>query len=411
MTRRPRALRRTQPDAVLTALVAEGFLSRLAFGLVSFALPLYARQLGMSLFAVGLLATFNTLVAIVLKVPAGILADRLGLRRTLLGAVALRSIVSLVLVVAVQPWQLFATRALHGASIAARDPSVAALLAEHGGKRAVGSAFAWYQTAKSIAGALGKAGAGVLLTVTAGSFSLVFLVSFVLSGLPVLLMAWVLRRHGPSEKQDRLAVVDSTTEVATGNDAPPKPARFLGLGFAISGTTSMLSSLWPVLATEYAGLSPAEAGAIYALSLFAVLTGPVFGWLADHVSYGLVLRFRSFANAVSSLVYLVSPNFAGFAAGRILDDAGKAAFKPAWGAVMAHVASYNPRRRARTMGLLSMGEDAGDVVGPVLAGLLWTIGGVPLMLGARIGFAVVAEVYAVVLTRGLRQEPTDVRAR
>jgi MFS family permease len=410
MTRRPWSLKRPPPDAVLTALVAEGFLSRLAFGLVSFALPLYARQLGMSLFAVGLLATFNTLVAIAFKVPAGILADRLGLRRTLLGAVVLRSIVSLALVVAVQPWQLFATRALHGASIAARDPSIAALLAEHGGKKAVASAFAWYQTAKSIAGALGKAAAGVLLTLTAGSFSLVFLVSFVLSGLPVLLMAWVLRRHGPSKSEDRI-VVEDAADVATRNDAPPKPARFLGLGFAISGTTSMLSSLFPVLATEYAGLSPAEAGAIYALSLFAVLTGPVFGWLADHVSYGLVLRFRSFANAVSSLVYLVSPNFAGFAAGRILDDAGKAAFKPAWGAVMAHVASYNPRRRARTMGLLSIGEDAGDVVGPVLAGLLWTLGGVPLMLGARIGLAIAAEVYAVVLTRGLRHEPTDAHAQ
>jgi MFS family permease len=122
------------------------------------------------------------------------------------------------------------------------------------------------------------------------------------------------------------------------------------------------------------------------------------------VSYGLVLRFRSFANAVSSLVYLISPNFPGFAVGRLLDDAGKAAFKPAWGAVMAHVASYNPRRRARTMGLLSMGEDAGDVVGPVLAGLLWTLGGVPLMLGARIGFAIAAEVYAVALTRRLRHD-------
>jgi MFS family permease len=404
MTRPSWVRSRPQPDAVLTALVAEGFLSRLAFGLVSFALPLYARQLGMSLVAVGLLATFNTLVAIALKVPAGILADRLGLRRTLLAAVALRSVVSLALVVAVQPWQLFATRAMHGASTAARDPSIAALLAEHGGKKAVASAFAWYQTAKSIAGAVGKAAAGILLTITAGSFSIVFFVAFVLSGLPVVLVAWALRRHGPSRSDDRIAVEQSQADVEPRSDEPPKPMRFLGLGFAISGTTSMLSSLFPVLATEYAGLSPAQAGAIYALSLFAIATGPVFGWLADHVSYGLVLRFRSFANAVSSLVYLISPNFPGFAVGRLLDDAGKAAFKPAWGAVMAHVASYNPRRRARTMGLLSMGEDAGDVVGPVLAGLLWTLGGVPLMLGARIGFAIAAEVYAVALTRRLRHD-------
>jgi len=404
---------RPRPDPFVSALVAEGFLSRLAFGLLSFALPLYALELGLGLAAIGLLASFNTAVAMVLKMPAGALADRVGLRRTLLAAMGLRSLVCLALATVTVPWQLFATRALHGTSIALRDPSVNALLAEHGGSKAVASAFAWYQTAKSLAGALGKTIAGVLLTVTAGSFSTVFLISFVLSGLPVLLVAWALRgaRSGTVGSAETDAATDAPASPDPANAAPPRKAAFLGLGFFISGTSSMLSALFPVLATEYAGLSPAQAGLIYMVSVVAVLTGPVFGWLADHVSHRLVFRFRSVANAGSSLIYLASPTFAGFTVGRILDDAGKAAFKPAWGAVMAHVASYDKRRRAQTMGLLSMGEDAGDVLGPIVAGLLWTIGGVPLLLGTRAALAVVADGYTLVLTRRLGPSSPLLRRR
>jgi len=55
----------------LLALVAEGFASRLSFGLVGFALPLYARGLGLSLAAIGVLASLNTIVALVLKPVMG----------------------------------------------------------------------------------------------------------------------------------------------------------------------------------------------------------------------------------------------------------------------------------------------------------------------------------------------------
>jgi len=61
-----------QPDkgdrGALLAIVAEGFFSRLSFGLITFALPLYAREkFGLSLAEVGLLAAFNQIVAILLK--------------------------------------------------------------------------------------------------------------------------------------------------------------------------------------------------------------------------------------------------------------------------------------------------------------------------------------------------------
>jgi MFS family permease len=405
MPERGRALQRVDP--ALAAIVAEGFFSRLSFGLISFALPLYAYQeLGLSLTAIGFLASLNLGVAIVLKPFMGSLADRVGMKPSFTVAIALRSVVSLLLVFATLPWQLFAIRGVHGVSIALRDPSANVILAEQGGKKAVASAFAWYQTAKSLAGTLGKAGAGVLLAVTASSFSAVFAIAFLLSALPVVIVARYLREPKADTDSPAAAVREAEEEARETAPPPPRMLPFAGVGFLISGTAYMLANLFPILAVEYAGLTTAQAGLVYLIAPVVILTGPLFGWLSDNVSRKLVLSLRSVANVGSSVLYLVAPSFAGVAVARAVDDLGKAAFRPAWGALMAHVAGFDRRRRARIMGSMSAGEDAGEFAGPILAGFLWSTWGVPVLLAVRIALAVVTEIYTLVVTASLeRLEP------
>jgi MFS family permease len=389
-------------DPALRAIVAEGFLSRLSFGVLSFALPLYALELGLGLTAIGLLASLNLMVAVALKPLAGWVADRIGLKVSFTAAIALRSVVSLLLALATLPWHLFATRSIHGISIALRDPAVNALIAEGASKERIASAFAWYQTAKSVAGSLGKVVAGLAIGLTASNWSLVFGLAFVLSALP----AWIVARHvrEPDRALRRQAEPQQVPDRGKG------VWRFAGVGFVISGTGHMLSTLFPVLAVEYAGLSAAQAGLLYALSAAVALLGPFFGWLSDNVSRRLVLQLRSVANIVSSAIYLVAPGLAGFAAGKGLDDAGKAAFRPAWGALMAHVSGADRARRAQLMGYMSAGQTAGEMTGPVLAGIIWSGFGVPALLLARIAMALAAELYTVAMTRDLPDEPRERRA-
>src|SRR5437879_9710358 len=99
-----------QVNISLLAIVGEGLLSRLSFGLISFTLPLYARHLGLSLTEVGILAALNSAVAVALKPLLGWAADRFGLKRTFVAAISLRSLVSLLLGFASVPWELFAIR-------------------------------------------------------------------------------------------------------------------------------------------------------------------------------------------------------------------------------------------------------------------------------------------------------------
>jgi MFS family permease len=386
-------------NLALLALMAEGLLSRLSFGIIGFALPLYARHLGMSFTRVGILVSLNSAVALACKPMLGWVGDRFGLKRTFVTSIAIRSLVSLLLAFAAGPWALYAIRGLYGVSMSLRDPSANGLIAEHGGERSVASAFAWYQTARQVANSVSKAFAGILLAAAASSYVGVFFVAFILSLLPMALVMLLV-----DEPVGLRPVHKTNTDVPARPAVPAKSKSavlpFVGFGFLVAGTAEMLSGLFPVIATEYGHLSKAQAGVIYTVStLIAILSGPVFGWLADHVSRNLTLLVRSAANTLSSALYLIAPTYVGIGVARSVDDMGKAAFRPAWGALMAQISGADKKNRARTMSWLSMGEDAGGMTAPVLAGFLWNTWGIAALMGARIVLAIVTEVYAFVIER------------
>src|SRR5438046_10763722 len=99
MMSRPRST-----SLALIAIVAEGFLSRLSFGVIGFALPLYAYHLGMKLSEIGILASINLVVALALKPAVGVVADRFGLKRSLTAETSLRGVVSVLMAFVRSPW-------------------------------------------------------------------------------------------------------------------------------------------------------------------------------------------------------------------------------------------------------------------------------------------------------------------
>jgi len=393
-------------NLALIAIVAEGFLSRLSFGMLSFALPLYAYHLGMHLTEIGILASINLVVAMALKPAMGVLADRVGLKPSFTAATALRSVVSLALAFVSSPWQLLTVRSVYGISQSLRDPALNALLAEHGGQKRIAAAFGWYSTAKSVGGSLGSALAGILLGLTASNYSLVFVAAFVLSILPIFIVGrYAQERSATSESSDErpelVRAEPGTWDAGNSSRASASSLvilSYIGLGTLISGTAQMLRGLLPILATQYAGLSETETGVVYTASTLVVLfSGPLFGLLSDNVSQKLVLMVRGIANTLSSILFVALPNLAGITLGKVVDDVGKAAFKPAWGALMADVSSFEKKRRTQIISLMCLAEDAGEIGGPILAGLLWSAWGVPVVLGVRILLALITEVYATVL--------------
>ena len=395
----------TVPRAAVFALLGEGFFTRLSFGLLSLAVPLYARQLGLSLTQVGLLVSLNALIMIFGRPLMGHVAARFGLRRTLLAGMALRSLVTLLLMLCWLPWHLFGARAVHGLADSARKPAIDSLLAQAGGRKKAASVFAWYSTARAMAASIGRASAGLLLAASAGQFAPVFVAAFVLSAIP-LLVVWKFVQEPPTPEPQPVPeaqpAIDASAAAATPAQRRIGMLPIVSLGALMSGTAEMLRGLFPILATEYAGLTPAQTGMIYLASTLVTMgAGPVFGWLSDHVSRELVLLIRSASNILSSAIYLIAPSFIGVFAARITDDVGKAAFRPAWGAMMVQASSPDPRVRAREMGVMGMGEDIGELVGPVIAGMLLSGGGLVALMGTRIALAALTEAYAVFVARRL----------
>jgi MFS family permease len=237
----------------------------------------------------------------------------------------------------------------------------------------------------------------------------VFVVAFVLSILPVFIVGRYVQETSTESELPGPRLEPGGSDVAvgptaTGSTSSRVIASYIVLGTLISGTAQMLRGLLPILATQYAGLSAAQTGIVYTASTVVVMfSGPLFGWLSDNVSQKLVLMVRGIANTLSSILFVALPNLAGITLGKVVDDVGKAAFKPAWGALMADVSSLEKKRRTQIISLMCLAEDAGEIGGPIVAGFLWSVWGVPVVLGVRILLALVTEVYATVLITSMKK--------
>ena len=175
----------------MRAVVVEGFFTRLGFGMVTFALPLYGLSIGMNIAEVGLLAGARAMVEPVVKPLAGRFVDRYGIRRGYLGAVSIRLIGSVLLFTATTPAALLGVRFLQGAASAARDPASISLIARQS-KLRLGRAFSATIGARDLGNVLAGVLAGGVLAVTGGSFKVLWAVVVALAVVPVVVVhRWV----------------------------------------------------------------------------------------------------------------------------------------------------------------------------------------------------------------------------
>ncbi|HEX2729620.1 MAG TPA: MFS transporter [Rubrobacteraceae bacterium] len=386
----------------LATVLTEGFLGRLTFGMVSFALPLYAHKLGLSLSAIGLLISLRTVVVLPLKPAAGWLADRIGVRNVYLLGILARTLSAVVLLFSGGFAGLMAVRVLQGTSAAGRDVASLGVIARDAANR-VGTAYGTYASAKHVGGVVGAGTAGLIIGASGGSYGPLFAIVLVMSVLP-LAAAWFGLREEPSPVATEGPVEPEA--IPEERAAEGRLAGTLALLRELSGPASvgmlvatsayMVHGIFPILATQYAGLSAAEAGLIYSLSAaFFVFGGPAFGWLIDRYGRLIGIAWRSAANIGSSVMYIAFPSFAGLAAARFFDDSGKGAFRPAWASAMASIAGKDPKQSGRRLGLLDTSQSVGEAIGPALAMVLWQTGGVFALFGVRIAIAVVAELAAL----------------
>ena len=394
------ALERMRAQPSLAVVIAEAFLARLGFSVITFALPFYALSLGMSLGETGLLISLRIMTSVLLKPVMGLAADRYGIKNVYVASIGGRGIIALLFMLATEPWHLFLVRALQGITSAAREPTSAVMLMQNADPNRMAATFSWYATSRSIGIGMGYPLAGALLAWTGDNYPLVFLFTAATAAIAFVLV-W-------SFAADAAAVPSARDGMADEPGLAPGSAEdwlsFAALALLMAIPASMVQSLFPLIVAERTGLGKAEIGIIYTLSMGVVIVaGPLLGWVSDTISRRFVFAVRSVASVLSSVLYCVLPGLSGMTAARMVDDVGSAAFKPAWGSVMGDVARYaGKQRRGRIVSYLDTAESLGEAIGPILAGLIWQNSGILWLFGARIALTLVAEIQAIRALGGAR---------
>ncbi|MGV9803077.1 MFS transporter [Mycobacterium sp. NPDC003449] len=176
------------------------------------------------------------------------------------------------------------------------------------------------------------------------------------------------------------------------------------------------------IAASLAGFTESEHTSLLALGLLLavydgaeVLLKPVFGTLADRIGARPVLLGGLVAFALASAAFVVAGNPGLIGLARFGQGAAAAAFSPAAGAMLARLTPTTAH--GRTFGSYGAWKGLGYTLGPLLGGVLVTIGGYSLLFStlavlaaAVAGWAAVA-VPAVEVLPKARQTVLDLARR
>jgi DHA1 family tetracycline resistance protein-like MFS transporter len=173
------------------------------------------------------------------------------------------------------------------------------------------------------------------------------------------------------------------------------PSRLLPLyaaGFVTAfGAHSIAASLGGYTEAEHASLL--TLGVLLAVYDGAeVVLKPVFGSLVDRVGPRPVLLGGLLAFTVASVVFVIAGNPALVGVARLGQGAGAAAFSPAAGTLVARLSPS--RQHGRAFGGYGAWKGLGYTLGPVLGGLLITLGGYPLLFATLAVLALVVAAWA-----------------
>ncbi len=374
---------------VLAVLGFVAFVTSFGAHVVAVNLPVYAKQVGAGLMAIGLLIAVYDFAEIFAKPVFGWIADRRGIKTTMLVGIAFFSLASLSYLF-VTPRLLILVRFLQGLGAAALSITSAALVAEYFAEER-GKAFGIYNSLKGAGYVLGPIIGGVI--VWKSSFAAIFLASSAAGALAFLLSLLL----PPTASKSPLKDDDDFSLKVFG--AAFRERNLLRWYVVIVVNMFMVGILFgflPVYVNSL-GYDQLKNGFIVAASTTSyLLIQPAAGVLAD--------RFGPTQVTLAGLgVSAIAITLVPFSAGALLLSAailGGAGVGTVWTNTDAAVSNLAKEGRiAATLGVAGSFKELGDMLGPL------AIGFVSQLFGLKVGFVVCGALGlgAVALLRFARQ--------
>jgi MFS family permease len=128
----------------LLTLYIVAFVGFAGFSFMFPVIPLYAADLGATVSQVGVIVATISYVTAFFLIPFGMLSDRFGRQKLLVGGLAVFTVAPLLYPLASNPAQLILVRAIHGLAAAAFLPTAIALVVDLTPETKRGTAIGWY---------------------------------------------------------------------------------------------------------------------------------------------------------------------------------------------------------------------------------------------------------------------------
>lgn len=375
-----RAYERLIAICISTVLVMAGQ------GVISPILPLYADSFGVSTAMIGATVTAFGLARLVTNVPAGVLADRRGRRKLLVGGPLITAIGMFGSGLAGSIWVLLFFRFIAGLGSGLYMTGAQIYLLDIAEPEQRGRFIATNQGALLVGVGFGPALGGLL----ADAYTLAT-PFFVVAGAAVLtaIYGWVrlpetLGAGKPAGEAEAGTPAGETAagEPAVASSAPTatvsrfallRSSDFLAIGFLSIGIFSVRAgvrqTLVPLQLTEIFGVEVAELGVLFtALGVIGIVLIWPAGWAADRFGPRVLIVPTALLVSIGIFVVAAADTLTVFVVGLTLSAVGSSITGPAPAAYVAGLVEEDQRGAA--MGMYRTFGDIGVVGSPVLSGLL-----------------------------------------
>ncbi len=337
-----------------------GFVTSFGAHIVAVNLPEYAKEVGVGVAMIGLLIAAYDLAEIIAKPVFGSLADRQGMKQTLLIGIGIFIGASL-LYLAVPPQWLLGIRFLQGMGAAALSAVSLALVGVYYEQNR-GRAYGIYNAIKGAGYVLSPLAGGLIIAQS--HFSYIFVAA---AGIGAL--AFVLSLFLPSTRQkaDLDDDDDFSFQSLISVFKDPKLIRWYAIIVVNMFFVSILFGFLPVRVYELQ-YGPLQTGLILSLvALSYLLVQPVAGYLADRTDVTTTIRVGLLLSAVSiiaapfvkDILLILDAIVAGIGVGIVWTNTDT---------LVSRLAGEG--KLGATMGAAGSFKEFGDMIGPILIGVL-----------------------------------------
>lgn len=319
-------------------------------------LPTLHERLALSTFAAAVLVSTTTAITLVVAVPIGLLADRLGAQRLLLAAAVFTGLGTAFEAAAGSFAVLLAGRALFGIAFAIIWTATPALMLGSGQSstgmgRVIAAAGAGQLVGPVLAGIAAQA-VGVWLPFAAIAAVAVLATPFLAST----------RTGRPARAEDAPPSVSTAARGGGGGSTSIVGAALL---IGVLGLASSVTNLAVPLRLSSEGASPAMVGAILsAAAVVFTLTAPLAGAAGGR---GISLRVVAVVMLLLGVIWIIPLGLSGPIVMAAFLMCSSACRSPLNAIVYILGRTDDPRRRAAAVGTLNVVWASASVLGPVVA--------------------------------------------